>query len=177
MKRRMGLTGERHGHKVAGIFGDSERLQACRDQLIESIDRAADQIEVLDSETESTAWALEPEPRGIWHTLVRAHLWLGLAGAIAALPIYALMMAMEVAFVVGNPWASLVLLVAFCTTGGALLGGLVTIRPDHALYVSRIKAALDRDQQVLVFHAVDRRQGRTAKECLDLHADTTIATL
>lgn len=177
MERRMGLTGEESDHKVAGIFGHAERLQECRDQLVRSIERVEQRLEPLEPGQESPAWLLEPEPRGIWHTLVRAHLWLSLAGVVAAGLAFAVLIALDVAFVAQNPWASAISLIVFGAIGGALLGGLVTIRPDHTTYIARVRAALDDKRHVLVIHAADRAQMKEVRKCVERHADETVATL
>jgi hypothetical protein len=177
MKRSMGLTGEAAAHKVAGIFRDPQRMRECREALAASLEQPDVEIETLAPGKESPAWLLEPESRGIWHTLVRAHLWLGVAGAAAGLLAFALLSILGVAFVVQNPWASAVLLLCFGAAGGALIGGLVTVRPDHTPYIARVRAALDDGRYVLVAHPHDREQASTARECLGRHADDTVTTL
>lgn len=177
MQRDMGLTGEKYDHKVAGIFGDAEGLRACRKELLQSMEEAADQLESLEPGAESPSWLVEPESRGIWHTLVRAHLWLGLAGVVAALLLFGLLAALDVPFVVQNPWASLFLMIVPFGLSGGMLGGLVTIRPDHTPYIARVKAALDDKRHVLVFHGKDRKQTAAARECVERYADETVATL
>lgn len=74
--------------------------------------------------------ALEPESSGIWKTLVRSPLWLGSDGAVIGLLVFVLMLQIEVRFVVDNATAALLLLLAFCTIGGLLLGNLLTLRRD-----------------------------------------------
>lgn len=176
MKRRMGLTGERSNHKVAGIFKDAERMHECREQLVDAVGEV-EAIEPLAPGGETPSWRLEPEPRGIWHTLVRAHLWLAGAGIVVAGLIFGLLFALDVAFVVQNPWTSAVLLIIFCAIGGALLGGLVTMRPDHAPFIARVRTALDEGRHVLVVHPGNREQADTARDCLERYADETVATL
>lgn len=177
MERRMGLTGEESNHKVAGIFGDVGRMQQCRDQLVSSIDQVEQRLEPLGPGQASPAWLLEPESRGIWHTLVRAHVWLGLAGVIVAGLLFVLMTALDVAFVVQNPWAAAISLLVFGAIGGGLLGGLVTLRPDHTPYITRVRAALDEKRHILVIHAADRQQMNAIRQCVERHADETVATL
>lgn len=176
MKRTMGLTGEASNHKIAGIFDDPDRMRACRDELERTIS-GLEAIERLEPGHPAPGWSLEPEPRGIWHTLVRAHLWLALAGAAVGLLVFALLWSLGIAFVVGNPWAALLLLLIFPATGGALLGGLVTMRPDHVPYITRVKAALDEGRLVLLVHATSREQLRSARHCLERYGAETVATL
>ncbi|MFU8831277.1 MAG: hypothetical protein ACNA7J_03880 [Wenzhouxiangella sp.] len=177
MKQRMGLTGEASDHKIAGIFTDLAGLQVGRDRLVDSVRLDDDQLIVLAPGERADGELLEPESRGIWHTLIRAHVWLGLAGAIIGALVFLLLVWLDVAFVVGNPWTSFVVLVAFSTFGGGLLGGAVTLRPDHAPYIHKVKSALRQGRHVLVVHATDRRQMNLIRQILkDSDADT-VATL
>lgn len=176
MKRSMGLTGERSNHKIAGIFEDAGRMDECREELVRTLG-SAESIEPLEPGSDSPAWRLEPESRGIWHTLVRAHLWLTLGGAVVGALIFGLLAMLGVAFVAQNPWSAALLLIIFCAIGGALLGGFLTVRPDHTPFIARVRTALDEQRHVLVVHTTDRGQTDTARNCLERYTDDTVATL
>lgn len=177
MKHRMGFTGEASDHKVAGIFHGTEALQECRHRLVESLGLKDDQVKTLNAGDRPDGEVLEPESRGIWHTLIRAHVWLALAGAVIGALVFLLLLALDVTFVVRNALASFALLVAFCTVGFSMIGGAVTLRPDHTPYIVKVKAALDNDRHVLVIHATDREQMNAAREILEPAANETVATL
>src|SRR5699024_7584761 len=177
MKRRMGLTGEASDHKLAGIFSDAQRLTDCRREMVDSIAGIYRQIERVDPTGCAEVFSLEPEPRGIWSTIIRAHLWLALAGALVGLLILALMLSLGVPFVAQNVGASSVLLVVFCALGGALIGGVVSMPPDHVPYISKVRTALDDQRHVLIVHATSRDQFKAAGDCLERFADHTVSTL
>lgn len=177
MQHRMGFTGEASDHKIAGIFSDIEALKACQDRLIESADLKEGQVMRLKAGERPDGEALEPESRGIWHTLIRAHVWLALAGAVIGALVFLLLLVLDVTFVVRNPLASFLLLVVFCTAGFSMVGGAVTLRPDHTPYIVKVKAALESDQHVLIVHPTDREQMNAARKVLESAADDTIATL
>lgn len=176
MKQEMGMTGERSNHKVAGIFNDDAALAQCKQELEKALGQSV-VMDALNPESERVGRRLEPESTGIWRTLVRSHLWLALAGAVIGLIIFAVMVAMGVAFVVQNLLASAALLIVFCAAGGAMLGGLVTLRPDHVPLNTRIDSALDNRQFVLLVHLTSADQMSSAKACLERHAEETLSTL
>ncbi len=177
MKREMGMTGEASDHKVAGIFKDADKLNDCRQRLLETGGLKDSQILALAPGDQADGALLEPESRGIWHTLIRTHLWLALAGAVVGLVAFALLIWLDIAFVVGNPWAAAMLLVFFCTVGGAMVGGAVTLRPDHSPYIVKVKAALGDNHHVLIVHANDAQQLGKAHDCLKAFTEDTVSTL
>ncbi len=176
MKRDMGLTGERSNHKLAGIFPDAEQAEQCR-KRIEASTETPLVIDILNAESGALGRRLEPESRGIWHTLVRSHVWLAMAGAGAGLIIFALMVFMNVAFVVQNLLPAAALLVFFCAVGGAMIGGLVTLRPDHSVFNAAVSSALSENRHVVIVHPTTSAQIESARACLKQFADQTVATL
>lgn len=177
MRHQMGFTGEASDHKIAGIFNDTEALTACQGHLIESVGLQEDQIKTLRAGDRADGKVLEPESRGIWHTLIRAHVWLALAGAVIGVMIFFLLSWLDITFVVRNPMASFLLLVVFCTAGFSMVGGAVTLRPDHTPYIVKVKEALENDQHVLVIHPTDREQMKAARKVIASAAEETVATL
>lgn len=177
MKQEMGLTGEASDHKVAGIFSEGDQARSCAEKLLASMELSQAQVVVLKPGDTVEGSVLEPESRGIWHTLIRAHVWLALAGAVVGLIVFFLLLALDVAFAVDNRAATLIALVAFCTIGGAMLGGAVTLRPDHAPYLVKVREALNDQRHVVLVHATDQGQMQAAKDTLDQQAEETVSTL
>ncbi|MGY6587020.1 MAG: hypothetical protein ACXIUB_01905 [Wenzhouxiangella sp.] len=134
-------------------------------------------MDKLDARSERIGRRLEPESTGIWRTLVRSHLWLAFAGALVGLLVFTIMVSMGIAFVVQNQLTSALLLVVFCAGGGAMIGGLVTLRPDHVPFNTRVNAALEKNQFVLLVHLTSADQVPPARACLQQHADETLSTL
>ncbi|TVQ41670.1 MAG: hypothetical protein EA370_01425 [Wenzhouxiangella sp.] len=173
----MGLTGEIFNHKIAGIFKDARQLDQCRDRLVDEVGTVGAQARTLRPGDQVDGAVLEPESRGIWLTLIRAHVWLALAGAVAGVLVFGILYALGVAFVVQNAWAAALLLMFFSAVGGGLLGGAVTLRPDHTPYLVKVQAALRDDRHVLLLHLDSQEQLAAVKSCLDACADETVATL
>jgi len=177
MKNSMGLTGESSNHKLAAVFASGPAARDAAAQLVDALGLDAGQVDVVQPGDQAPGRKLEPESRGIWHTLIRAHLWLGLAGAVIGAILYFLLAAGNVPFVVDNPaWAASMLIV-LCFVAGLLAGGAVTVRPDHAPLIRAAGSALRDGKSLVVVHARDVQQLRQAKAELEKHDADVIPTL
>lgn len=177
MKNSMGLTGESSNHKLAAIFPSGPAAREAAVEVVDALGLDDGQVEVVDPGNDQPGRRLEPESRGIWHTLIRAHLWLGLAGAAFGAILYFLLAAANVPFVVDNPgWASSMFIV-LCFVAGLLAGGAVTVRPDHAPFIRAAGSALRDGKSLVVVHARGLEQMRQAKAELEKRAADVIPTL
>lgn len=177
MHAKMALTGEQSDHKIAGISTDPAAADSVVGTLREKLTSSDAVVELLAPGEEGIDQALEPESRGIWKTLIRSHLWLAGVGAVIGLLVFVLMLQLDVRFVVDNATAAGLLLVAFCTVGGLMLGGALTLRPDHTPFLVAARAALRKGQTVVVVHAESLEQLQQAQEILDQAGLKTVRTL
>ncbi len=176
MTHAHGLTGERSDHKVAGIFPEQEAARRAAEELRELLALQASQLEVLSPGAEGVNRALEPEQAGIFHTILRSHAWLGLAGAVAGLVVFGVLYALGLPLVLRSAWPAALVLTFFGAIAGMLLGGLVSLRPDHDPYISRVRAGLEGGASAVVVHAFDLAQRGKAEEALQARGADTIRT-
>jgi len=177
MKHAPGLTGERSDHKVAGIFPDRDAARRAAEELRDLLALEASQLEVLYPGVEGVNRALEPEQAGIFHTILRSHAWLGLAGAAAGIVVFGLLYVLGLPLVLQSAWPAALVLAFFGAIAGMLLGGLVSLRPDHDPYISRVRAGLEAGASAVVVHAFDLAQRGKAEEALQARGADTIRTL
>jgi hypothetical protein len=177
MKHRMGLTGEASDHKVAGLIADEAAAHEIAAAVRAGTGLKEGQVRVLSPGDERIGRTLEPESRGIVHTMVRAHIWLALAGAVAGALAFGILMAQDVQFIVLSPWWSALLLIGFGTIGGLMLGGAVSLRPDHSPYITASREALEEGRHVVVVHATSADELEQAEGILKAHAGETVRTL
>lgn len=160
------LTGERFDHKVAAVFeSDAEATKAAAEVRSETTlsDR---QVIVARPDDQHQGRELEPENRGIWRTLVRSHIWLAVAGALAGLVLFLVLFVAGIGFVTQNAlWAAGVF-IFICTLVGGMVGGLVTLRPDHTPYIMAAQSALQSGRYVVTVHAETPDQMHAAKRVL-----------
>lgn len=159
-------TGETSNHKLAAVFEDHDGAERARSALVDETVLEAEQVDVLDPGSERANRALLPESHGIWRTLVRSHVVLGIAGAVAGVALFALLDAAGATFVSDNPLAALGAFVLVLTLFGLMLGGLVTLRPDQVPYIRVAREALQAGRSVLVVHARSERELGDARSLL-----------
>lgn len=157
----LSIFGERSLTVVAAAFDNRRRAESAADNLRRQIDRIGTVVVVPPDEPE-VGRKMEPEQRGIWRTLVRSHLVLGVGGvSIGLLVAMGLVLA---------PWpaaaASPGLTALFAGTMGGFLGmmagGLVTLRPDHGAVIRAMRAKLKSGQWGVVARPTDEESAERA---------------
>ena len=161
------LTGEKYDHEIAAIFDAHQSAEAAAKKLREALSLKAAQVEVLDPGEENPGRALEPESRGIFGTLVRAHFWLGIGGALLGFLIFQVLLYADVAMVRSSPVMAMIVLVGFGAVAGLLLGGLVTLRPDHDPYIFKVRAELKEGRSAVLVHGSSMEQRKAAESQLE----------
>lgn len=150
--------GETSTHKAAAVFDSPATAHAVAGRVRAATGLSAAQVLTVDAGTRRPGRALEPESRGIFQLMLRAHAALGIAGFVAGLVLFWILYRMGVGFVVNAALPAAGAIVFFCTMGGLMLGGLTTLRPDHDPYILSVMEACREGRAAVVVH------GRTAAE-------------
>jgi hypothetical protein len=173
----LSITGETLHHKMAAIFDTEGGAEQAAANLRENTSLNDYQLFLIGPNDTHPGWELEPEDRGIWKTLVRSHVWLGLAGLGVGLLVFFLLFGLDIRFVVENALTAAALAAAFGVVFGMLFAGLITIRPDHMPYVSMAQSALRKGKYVVAVHAASLDQLQEADSELQKLNVKTIRTL
>ncbi|MDR7133658.1 hypothetical protein J2X06_000842 [Lysobacter niastensis] len=171
------ITGEVSNSKVAAVLGNEVEAQRVADHLRRSLDLPRSQVQLITSRDPRVGRKLEPESHGIFLTMLRAHLWLGLAGAVVGALAFALLFSMGIPFIVNSAVMAAGVLVFFGATAGLFLGGLVTLRPDHDPYILKIRGALEEGKCAVVVHALSHEQMKIAADLLQRSGGEVVRTL
>ncbi|MGB3288020.1 MAG: hypothetical protein WBA83_01970 [Burkholderiaceae bacterium] len=147
-----GLFGELATTKIAAIFDTESGAASAAATLHSTIGLHTTQLRLIKPYEKGYSRKLEPEPRGIARTAVRAHLILGAAGLLAGAVLWWLLYAFQIPAIVSLPKSSAGAILFFSAIGGMLLGGLVTARPDHQLVIQRVRDATQSGHWSLVVH-------------------------
>lgn len=170
------VTDELSNHKVVASFAsDQAALQAQR-ELSGRFALGDAQVLLITPGEPFPGRRLEPESRGIARTLVVSHLRLGLLGGIAGLVVFGVLHALGVPFIVQSPVASALVLLGFGLVAGMMVGGLVSLRPDHDRYIHAARDAMQEGRASLVVHAFSREQQQQAAEWLRARGADVTAT-
>jgi len=178
-----GLFGERSLTKVAGLFAQQSQAETSMAQMLRIGGLQAGQVRLLGpqdaraSRRDLFARSLEPEPRGIARTFFQSHIVVGAAGAAAGLALFAWFYNAGHPMIVSSPLLAFIALVGFGTTFGMLGGGLLSMRPDHVLLITKVRSALRHNHWAVVAHPTSAEQAARVKEVLQGHSAEVVSTL
>lgn len=164
MKLKKLIFGERSLTKVAAVFDNRSSAEYAAEHLKHAGIMSESQVNLVGpGDTAGPANApisrkLEPEQNGIWHTLIRAHVFTGSFGAIAGVLLYIALAVSGNDTVLSTPYMSLFVMVFFGTIFGLLFGGLLTLRPDHYRVISLVRRAVSSGRWAVVAHPSTHRQ-------------------
>lgn len=177
MRSSMSLSGEKTSHKVTAVFETATEANAAAKELHEATSLSQDQITILGPGDKHPGQELEPEDKGIWATLVRAHIGLGIVGAIIGFLVFLLLNASGLPFIAQNTLIAGIVLSVLGLFCGLLLAGAFTLRPDHAPYLVKAQSALRRGKYVVAAHASSSEQRNEAQALLKKRGVKTVPTI
>jgi len=178
-----GMFGEKSLTKVVGVFPDKAQADAAASQVLKAPGMLLDQARVLGpqdarmSRREIFSRTLEPEQRGIYKSIFITHGVTGLVGAVVGLLLYVWLLRSGHPAVASSPLLAFIPIVGFATTFGLLLGGLMTIRPDHVWLITKVRGALKHNRWAVVVHPLDPDQREAAKAALGASGGQVLSTL
>jgi hypothetical protein len=159
------LFGERSLTLVAATFGD--RGSAVRaTQALRRLSARKLGIFLIGPDDPQLGRKMEPESRGIWHTLLRSHAWLGPMGAVAGMVAAAWVHGAGWPAALASPLAMLALGAVYGLFAGLVVAGLLTLRPDRARVIDRVRAASEDGYWSVVSHPVSAQDVRQASDTL-----------
>jgi hypothetical protein len=165
MNPALQLFGERSLTVVAATFGDRGSAVRAADALRALSSRKLG-IFLIAPRDPQLGRKMEPESRGIWHTLLRSHGWLGLFGAAAGLAVGVVVLAVGSPAALGSPVATLGLGAVYGLFAGLLAAGLLTLRPDRARVITQVREASDDGHWSVVSHPVSAQDAEVACDTL-----------
>ena len=171
------ITGEVSNHKVAASFPSPVSAQQAAAGVASTLSLGAAQVQLVRPGDPHPGRKLEPESAGIWRTIVVAHVRLGIVGAVVGALAFWVMYEMGVRFIVNSAVAALLVLVFFGLVAGLMLGGLVSLRPDHDRMVEATREAMEEGQTTVVVHAFSAEQRAQAAEFLRASGGDVTSTL
>ena len=151
----LNLFGERSLTLVGAEFPDLASASAAA-RALEADAMVEGEVAVVGPGDPRAAARFEPEPAGILGTALRSHAILGVAGALTGL--------VGAAYAVGSwqaaassPGLTAVFMGVMGTFFGMIVAGLITLRPDHALIIARLRRALARGRWAVVVRPFSER--------------------
>jgi len=171
------VTAEVSNHKVAAAFANSDSARQAAAAVASSLSLGASQVQLIQPGEPHPGRKLEPESRAIWQTIVVAHVKLGIVGLIGGAVLFGVLYAMGLPFIVENAIWAFFVLVFFGGVAGLMLGGLVSLRPDHDRYIEATREAMQEGMTTVVVHAFSMEQRTQAAEFLRGRGGDVTSTL
>jgi hypothetical protein len=162
----MSPIGERSTTLIAGIFASGDAARKAATDLHDASRLRQSQIKLLQPHDANLEGKLEPERSGIWRTFKRSHLVLGIAGLVLGLLIALALKLSGVALFDSSPIMASMAIAILGIFGGLLAAGLISMRPDHDVVISKVREASESGQWTVVVHPMDADQVRASAEIL-----------
>lgn len=158
------IFGEKSTTLVAADFRSSESAENAAEHVRHELTRGT--VNVVPPNDPDLARKMEPEQAGIWRTMIRSHLVFGVAGLLLGLGVAAALLASGAAAAVASPTMTLIFLGMFGAFVGMLVGGLVTLRPDHARVITQVREATRHGRWAVVAHPRSEQEAQAASRVL-----------
>ncbi|HIV69828.1 MAG TPA: hypothetical protein H9903_02730 [Candidatus Aquabacterium excrementipullorum] len=175
--------GERSLTKVAGVFPARAQAEQAARRLTQASGFQRQQVELLAPQdgdwtrADVLARKMEPEDRGIWSTVIRAHVLSGVIGFLLGAALCLLMWLAGQPGVRASPGLALLAMVGFGTTFGLLAGGLLSMRPDHGRVIALVRQYLRQGRWAVVAHPDTPEQVARAERTLQDGSERVVRTL
>jgi hypothetical protein len=153
--------------KVAAIFNDGVSALTAADKVKKATHVPDRQVQIVHPYDRDWGRKVEPEGIGILRTAIRSHVVCGAIGFAGGLLLFLLLYSSDVTAIVTSPWMSLVALLLIPTMLGLMVGGLLTIRPDHDAVVIPVRDAVAEGHWAVVVHPASRTEMAGALEALE----------
>ncbi|WP_040576987.1 hypothetical protein [Methylophaga lonarensis] len=168
---------EQKSHKLAAVFADKSAAINAEKTLLKEGEFTADSINIIRPEDDTLSKKIEPESTGIYQTLIKSHLWLGLAGIATGVILAGFLISVGPLYFQASPITTVLALAFFGMLAGMMLAGVVSIRPDHDLMINKTTEASQKRHWTLIVHVKNRDALSRAKDLLQHRALSLSETL
>lgn len=164
--------GERCVTKVVGLFTSRFDAYHAAHDLMGDPGLAATQIKVLNpmdgepSRDTVLDRAVKPERRGIWLTLIRAHVTIGALGLAAGTALYVAFIVMGNAAIRSMPALGFAALACFGIAFGLMVVGMLSLCPDQGRVITVVRHGLRHGRWAVVAHPLNAGQTHRAVNSL-----------
>lgn len=171
------IFNERYRSKVGAEFDDVDQARAAAERVTQRTGIEPEQVLVIEPGDPNFERKLEPETRGIERTLVMSHVTLGLTGTAIGIVVALLLILLGIELFSANPFYSVLVFGFFGAIAGLLLGGLLSLRPDHDRLIAAARTTGHEGRWFVLVHARDHAEERRATDALRRSSDTVVRTL
>lgn len=165
------IFGERSITKIAALYASPSEADAARARMLAA---GWSQMQVVrlnpadarESRRSILGRGMAPESHGIFRTLLRAHLFTGIVGLAVGVAAWLTVRTARHPFIADSPTLSLIAFAFFGTVVGLMVGGLISLRPDHSRLINNVRESLRSGDHAVIAHPFDEKQAEQAVETL-----------
>jgi hypothetical protein len=163
------IFGESSFSRVTGIYDQADEARHVVEDILHDSGMEPDQVKVVVPDDPAESSKREPKQAGIAHTLFKAHITLGITGLISGLLFAGALMLIGVEFARASPYYTVFIAMGFGGVLGMMMGGLVSLRPDHDVLISKVEEATQEGRWAVVVHPRNAAQQARA-EAVIIHS-------
>jgi len=168
---------EQYPHAVIGRFSDEQAARNGVMALLEGTRLGTRQVKVLRPDDSDLSRKLEPESGRIYRTLISAHLWSALSGFIVGIALAWLMMRIGPSWAGDSPTFTLITFAWVGTLAGAMIGGLITLRPDREPLRMAARQSSAEGEWAVIAHCENAEEKAAAENHLATTSESTTSSL
>lgn len=171
------IQDEKHTGRVAAVFGSEQAANAAKQKLIEHGKINPGVISIVKPDDSQLSKKIEPESHGIAKTLVKSHVWLGLAGIIIGVIIATILVTVGPDIAQTSPLLIYIVFVFFGAVLGLMLAGGISLRPDHDPLITQTVEASQEHHWSVIVQTDDQDDINLVKKLLEKSAIEVSETL
>lgn len=168
---------EQYPHAVTGIFSNEQLAQKGIETLRKETALEAKQIQLLQPGDRHLSRKLEPESGKIYRTLLSAHLWSAVSGLLVGIALAWLMIGVGPSLTANNPVFTVISFAWVGTLVGAMIGGLITLRPDRERLRMAARESSREGDWTVVAHCRSVEEKVAAESQLEISSRATSSSL
>ncbi|WP_205340701.1 hypothetical protein [Denitrificimonas caeni] len=166
------LLGEKFPHKVSAQYNSQESADRAAQLLVDNAELPRNQIRIVQPYDPNMARKIEPESKGIARTLVKSHTVLGIGGLVLGLLIAAILVSIGPVMTRSSPMFTFIALGFLFSFLGLILGGAISLRPDHDPLIEKTRTATDTGHWTVIAHCTTIEQQTRVKDTIDYSSQT-----
>lgn len=160
------LIQEEFPHKVSAEYCSSHDAERVAQQLSQRAGFQRRQIRVVQPHDPDMSQKIQPEERGIFQTLAKSHIVLGLGALPLGLLVAALLVTTGPELTRSSPLMTFIALGFLFPAVGLFAAGVVSLRPDHDVLIEKTRAATAAGHWTVIAHCANADDQKRASAVL-----------
>lgn len=177
MRAAMNLFGERSLTLVAALFDNGTAAARAAGSLQRQQRGERCPVLVVEPNDPRLGRKLQPEPTGLWHTLLRTHGRLAVVGAVGGAILGAVLVSAGWDAAASQPGMTILIAGLYGLFAGLLAAGLLNLRPDRGRVIHSVRDATAHGRWAVVAHPRSTEEANAARQALAREGGDVIGSM